>query len=129
MGFSSQPFPVSLSLKNQLREANLEDRNSSYGHLWRKALARRGLKQKARSGTPRNVLMKRRTRVIEGSRRRGAMGIKTRIRTLKRLIPNSNSESTGLDELFRESADYILTLQMRVRVMQVMVDVLTGCDE
>ncbi|KAI9099216.1 hypothetical protein K1719_024983 [Acacia pycnantha] len=125
MGVSSQPFPVSLSLKDQLREAGQEDRNSSsYGCLWSKVVAGRGMKHKAR-----RVLMKRRPRVMQGSRRRGAVGIKTRIRTLKRLIPKKNSESVGLEGLFRDTADYILSLQTRVRVMQIMVDVLTASDE
>lgn len=60
--------------------------------------------------------------------RRGSYGIQRRVRTLKRLIPNSD-ESIGLDGLFRETANYILSLQNRVSVMKVMVDVLTGSDE
>ncbi|KAK9280888.1 hypothetical protein L1049_003779 [Liquidambar formosana] len=59
--------------------------------------------------------------------RRPANGVERRVRTLKKLIPNT--ESTGLDGLFRETADYILALQMRVRVMQSMVKALSGSDE
>ncbi|KAL4288639.1 hypothetical protein AHAS_Ahas19G0306300 [Arachis hypogaea] len=68
---------------------------------------------------------------IGGSRRsrgRGTKsnnGIQSRVRTLKNLIPNSDN-NMGLDGLFRETANYILSLQNRVRVMQVMVKVLTG---
>lgn len=75
---------------------------------------------------PRRVLMKRVARV-EGSTRRAGYGVGRRVRTLKKLIPNG--ESLGLDGLFRETADYILSLQMRVRVMQIMVKVLTGSDD
>ncbi|XP_028781867.1 transcription factor UPBEAT1-like [Neltuma alba] len=128
MGASSQPFPVFLSVKNQLREADQEDRNLSYGYLGSKAGAGRGMKHRLRSGGRRKVLMKRKARTIGGSRRQGAMGIETRIRTLKRLIPSSNSESVGLDGLFRDTAEYILSLQTRVRVMQIMVDVLAVSD-
>jgi len=70
--------------------------------------------------------MKRRARA-EGSTVRSGYGIERRVRTLKKLIPNS--ESMGLDGLFRETADYILSLQMRVKVMQIMVKVLTGSDD
>lgn len=62
-----------------------------------------------------------------GSRKLHANGIGRKVRTLKKLVPNG--ESMGLDGLFRETADYILSLQMKVRVMQTMVDVLTNSDE
>ncbi|KAG6749774.1 hypothetical protein POTOM_046843 [Populus tomentosa] len=75
---------------------------------------------------PRRVLMKRVARV-EGSTRRAGYGVGRRVRTLKKLIPNG--ESLGLDGLFRETADYILSLQTRVKVMQLMVKELTGSDE
>lgn len=67
--------------------------------------------------------------MMEGSRRRGAMRMKTRIRTLKRLVPRSKNESLGLDGLFRDTAHYILSLQTRVRVMQIMVDVLNASHD
>ncbi|KAJ9187893.1 hypothetical protein P3X46_003306 [Hevea brasiliensis] len=74
----------------------------------------------------RRVLMNSRTR-LEGSGSKAANGIHRRVRTLKKLIPNSEAE--GLEGLFRDSADYILFLQMRVKVMQIMVKVFTGSDE
>ncbi|KAJ6404076.1 hypothetical protein OIU84_012298 [Salix udensis] len=80
----------------------------------------------ARSKRSGRILMKRRARV-EGSTTRAGYGIERRVRTLKKLVPNS--ESMGLDGLFRETADYILSLQMRVKVMQIMVKVLTGSGE
>ncbi|KAL1343552.1 hypothetical protein HN51_029920 [Arachis hypogaea] len=118
MGVSSHPFSslVSLSL-NDLEVLN----DPSY--LWSKVSVKGG---RPRTRT-RRVLMKR----IGGSRRsrgRGAKsnnGIQSRVRTLKNLIPNSDN-NMGLDGLFRETANYILSLQNRVRVMQVMVKVLTG---
>lgn len=67
-----------------------------------------------------------RTARVTGSRR-PAKGIERRVKTLKNLVPNS--DSAGLDDLFRETADYILSLQMRVRVMQIMVKVLTDSEE
>lgn len=78
------------------------------------------------------VLMKRRRlgasrRRLGASRRRGNYGIVRRVRILKRLIPNSQTVGS-LDGLFRETADYILSLQMRVRVMQIMVKVLSGSE-
>ncbi|GFZ13646.1 hypothetical protein Acr_23g0020310 [Actinidia rufa] len=50
-----------------------------------------------------------------------------KVRTLRKLIPNS--EFMGLDGLFREAAMHIRSLQMRVKAMQVMVDVLAGSDQ
>ncbi|KEH43563.1 putative transcription factor bHLH family [Medicago truncatula] len=92
--------------------------NSSY--LWSKVLDAQTKKVKVtKKRVKRRTLMK---------RRRGSYGIQRRVRTLKRLIPNSD-ESIGLDGLFRETANYILSLQNRVSVMKVMVDVLTGSDE
>ncbi|KAJ1424916.1 hypothetical protein SESBI_11310 [Sesbania bispinosa] len=126
MGISSQP-----SLKDLLQGTE-ENRNSSYGYLWSKVLAAQVKKQKImkksfnnRRSRTKRVLMKRR-----GGSRRGSNsnGIQRRVRTLKSLIPNSNN-SMGLDGLFRDTADYILALQTRVRVMQVMVEVLTGYDD
>ncbi|EEF47237.1 transcription factor, putative [Ricinus communis] len=71
----------------------------------------------------RRVLMKSRAGV-RGYRSNTATGIHKRVKTLKKLIPNS--ESMGLEGLFRETADYILSLQMRVNLMQIMVKVLSS---
>lgn len=49
-----------------------------------------------------------------------------RIRRLRKMIPNT--ESVELNGLFRETADYVLWLQMKVRVMQALVHVLKGSD-
>lgn len=74
------------------------------------------------------LTMKKRARRVEGSRRpAAAFGIQRRVRTLKKLVPNG--EAMGVDGLFRETADYILALEMRVKVMKIMMKVLTGCDE
>ncbi|GMI99757.1 UPBEAT1 [Hibiscus trionum] len=78
--------------------------------------------KKQRSPRTRSVVMKRRA-VREGSRSL-ANPIVKKVETLKTLIPNHDSK--GLDGLFRDTAEYIVSLQMRVRVMQIMVKVLTG---
>ncbi|KAL0674749.1 hypothetical protein Bca4012_002730 [Brassica carinata] len=59
--------------------------------------------------------------------RRPCRAIHRRVKTLKELVPNTNS-SEGLDGLFRQTADYIFALEMKVRVMQTMVQVLTETD-
>ncbi|XP_041022171.1 transcription factor UPBEAT1 [Juglans microcarpa x Juglans regia] len=87
--------------------------------------ARHVLRSK-RLDTARILMMKKTARL--GSRKRANNGIGRRVRTLKRLIPNGESMG-NLDGLFRETADYILSLQMRVRVMQTAVNVLTNFDE
>ncbi|KAK3194312.1 hypothetical protein Dsin_025622 [Dipteronia sinensis] len=144
MGINSLPLLHSLDLKGIILQGNENDSNKS-SSLWNKfveAQAKRRRqavrKQKAvlrknreqiRCRRPRRILMKRRSSagVLEGSRRPSNI-IDRKVRTLKKLVPNSES-STGLDGLFRETADYILALQMKVNVMQVMVKVLTGSDD
>ncbi|ESW15638.1 hypothetical protein PHAVU_007G089100 [Phaseolus vulgaris] len=118
MGISSHPLPVSLSLKD-LHQGAQPNRTSSYRCLRTKLLAAQAKKGVRR---PRRILMKRR-----GGSRRGSNGIRRRVRALKSLVPNC--DSLGLDGLFRETANYILSLQTRVSVMQVMVKVLTPSAE
>ncbi|KAL4318177.1 hypothetical protein GQ457_18G022280 [Hibiscus cannabinus] len=59
--------------------------------------------------------------------RRRASPLQRKVKRLKKLVPSR--EAVGLEGLFRETAEYILCLQMRVKVMQVMVKVLTAPDE
>ena len=75
----------------------------------------------------RRVLMKKRrsNNYIQPKKQNG---IEKRVKTLKRLIPN-NEGSQGLDGLFRDTASYIISLQMRVRVMQILVDVLENSQD
>ncbi|CAA2934490.1 transcription factor UPBEAT1 [Olea europaea subsp. europaea] len=75
------------------------------------------------------ILMKKRAFLDRSRRPVGPTGnqIQRKVRTLKKLIPNC--ESMGLDWLFRETADYIIALQMRVKVMQIMVNVFSGSDD
>lgn len=129
MGASSQPnFIVSVSLKNLIQVGKGEEKKnstSSYGCLWRKVMSKKSVKSR-RQG--RIVMKKRRARRM--SRRRGIIGrkIERKVRTLKRLIPNAD-HSMGLDGLFRDTADYIVSLQIRVRLMQNLVNLLTGSDD
>ncbi|KAG8389579.1 hypothetical protein BUALT_Bualt02G0243800 [Buddleja alternifolia] len=70
----------------------------------------------------RRIAMKRRRSII---RPRNAIGNK--VRTLKKLVPNC--ESMGVEGLFRETADYIVALQMRVKLMQDMVNLLSASGD
>ncbi|XVE74905.1 hypothetical protein DITRI_Ditri12bG0056000 [Diplodiscus trichospermus] len=78
-----------------------------------------------RKSRTRSILMRRKART-EGCRK-PVNPIEKKLKTLKKLIPTN--ESRGLDGLFRETAEYILCLEMRVKVMQIMVKVLTGSNE
>ncbi|XP_021904467.1 transcription factor UPBEAT1 [Carica papaya] len=126
MGVSADyPLLLSLGLKGiRAKKKGV----SQVGSLWESHGKRRSRQMKGNIGgykrRSRRVLMKRRRRVVEGSRRR-VNAIEERTRILKKLIPNS-TKSMGLEGLFRETADYILSLQMRVQVMQIMVKVLGG---
>ncbi|KAI8522562.1 hypothetical protein RHMOL_Rhmol13G0006300 [Rhododendron molle] len=81
------------------------------------------------SKRPRMILMKRRYR-LQGSTRPAANVFEKRVRVLRKLVPNKESDQ-GLDGLFRDTTDYILALEMRVKVMQIMVKALSagGSDD
>lgn len=64
---------------------------------------------------------------IKRCMRRSGSRIERKVRTLKNLIPKVD-RSTGLEGLFRDTADYILSLETRVRVMRMMVDKLAGSN-
>ncbi|MED6127017.1 hypothetical protein PIB30_084050 [Stylosanthes scabra] len=131
MGVSSHPFSsslVSLSLDD------LEGLNDP-SNLWKQKLSVKGRRppRTSRTRTSRRELMKRigggSRRTSRGGANKASNGIQRRVRRLKSLIPNSGDSNMGLDGLFRETANYILSLQTRVRVMQVMVKVLTGSGD
>ncbi|KAG4215121.1 hypothetical protein ERO13_A01G157750v2 [Gossypium hirsutum] len=106
MGIS--PFPL-LSL----------DCNDQMSKVWGETV-KRHWRCRRRS---RSMLMK---RIPEGCTRT-LNPFQKKVKTLKKLIPNK--ESMGLGGLFRDTAEYIMCLQMRVKVMQIMVKVLTGSNE
>ncbi|PIN15567.1 hypothetical protein CDL12_11810 [Handroanthus impetiginosus] len=74
----------------------------------------------------RRMLMKRRAR-SDRSNIRARNAIERKVRILKKLI-NPKGEFMGVERLFMETADYIVALQMRVKVMQIMVNVLAGSE-
>ncbi|MQL99601.1 hypothetical protein Taro_032326 [Colocasia esculenta] len=51
--------------------------------------------------------------------------IKCRVRSLQRLVPDGDVVDS-LDRLLREAADYIACLQLQVKIMRAMVDVLSA---
>ncbi|CAN6700124.1 unnamed protein product [Malus baccata var. baccata] len=122
---SQQPVLVSLGLKGTV----LENEGKSYtnGALWNITRESSGVVVRNKRSPRRRILKKKKkkkkkteTRLQSAGRRSNNIGIKRRVKTLKRLIPNSD-DSMGLDGLFRDTADYILSLQTRVRLMQMMV--------
>ncbi|KAF8107010.1 hypothetical protein N665_0129s0078 [Sinapis alba] len=92
-------------------------RKESVWVLMRRQRARRALVKK---------IMIRPKKSLEASRR-PCRAIHKRVKRLKQLVPNTKS-SQGLDGLFRQTADYILALEMKVKVMRTMVQVLTETD-
>ncbi|XP_057782242.1 transcription factor UPBEAT1 [Salvia miltiorrhiza] len=84
--------------------------------------------RKLRSARCRNggaaVMMRRAERRRRGSPRNA---VERKVRTLKKLIPNC--ESMGVERLFRETAEYIVALQRRVKVMQTVVDALSSASD
>lgn len=69
----------------------------------------------------------RRKLVLKGSRK-PVVEIVKKLQKLRRLVPGGDSDSTEIDDLFCAAADYILTLQMKVRVMEYMVTMFTPQD-
>lgn len=74
----------------------------------------------------RSILMKRTIR-LERSRR-SSKEVEKKVKMMEKLIPNCESSSMGLERLFRETADYIWALEMRVKVMKIIVNVLSTPD-
>ncbi|KAG1365315.1 Transcription factor UPBEAT1 [Cocos nucifera] len=75
--------------------------------------------------TRRQMVSRKKWALVEGSRKPRSH-IERRMKKLRRLLPNG--ESMELEGLFRETADYIMCLQMQVKVMQIMVSVLSPMD-
>lgn len=73
--------------------------------------------------------MKRRVRVERYRRRSSNYEIERKVRILQKLIPNCESSNMGFERLLRETADYVLALEMRVKVMQILVNVLSAPQE
>ncbi|KAL2556485.1 transcription factor UPBEAT1 [Forsythia ovata] len=113
MGGSQQPLVESLEFLNKLLKQSQARRKwySQIGHI--------------KNRKSRRILMKRRALLVRSRRHRSQ--IERKVRTLKKLIPNC--ESMGLDRLFTETADYIIALQIRVKIMQIMVNVFSASDE
>ncbi|XP_059311041.1 transcription factor UPBEAT1 [Lycium ferocissimum] len=132
MGICQRPLISSLEFLNK---CDLSD------PLWTKVLEKdqymtrrrySWLSRKANGGHMRKercrrVLMKRRVRV-EGYRR-SSNEIERKVKILQKLIPKCDSSSSmGLERLFRETADYIWALEMRVKIMKIIVNVLSAPD-
>lgn len=69
--------------------------------------------------------MKRRAS-LEFCSRKPLNGVERRIKVLQKLVPGG--DSMGLDGLFLVAADYVLCLEMQVKVMQIMVNVLSDSN-
>ncbi|KAJ8620515.1 hypothetical protein MRB53_029044 [Persea americana] len=133
MGFSSPD--------SDLKGMALEDEEgickSPSRTLWKKALELKALRRRqhkklwlrAKMGIHRfyrrpKIFMKRRAS-LEGSRK-PLNGVERRIKVLQKLLPNGSS--MGLDGLFMMAADYILCLEMQVKVMQIMVNIVSDSN-
>ncbi|KAE8803546.1 hypothetical protein D1007_20575 [Hordeum vulgare] len=88
----------------------------------------------APKSSPRNIKKrsgKKATRRTAG-RRRSVEVIRRKMEALRRLVPSGGdhrssdemAEENGVDELLFRAADYIMRLQVQVKAMQLMVDVL-----
>ncbi|MBA0793056.1 hypothetical protein Gohar_017489 [Gossypium harknessii] len=117
MGISPLPL-LSIDCNDQMSESKRRLKVKKQ-RVWGKTV-KRHWRCRRRS---RSMLMK---RIPEGCTRT-LNPFQKKVKTLKKLIPNK--ESMGLGGLFRDTAEYIMCLQMRVKVMQIMIKVLTGSNE
>ncbi|KAL8054643.1 hypothetical protein ABFX02_04G005700 [Erythranthe guttata] len=99
--------------------------------LWRKLSLELQSSSSNRNPSPPEMQIRRSRRCMVMKRRarldrciRPINAIERKVRILKKLIPNS--EYMGVETLFRETADYIVALQMRAKAMQIMVDALSA---
>ncbi|KAK9086262.1 hypothetical protein Syun_028656 [Stephania yunnanensis] len=92
---------------------------SNYGSLWNKVLAAQSLKRRQERK------QKGKKKVLQGQgSRRNVSGVHGRVRALKKLVPNG--KSMGFDGLLMDTAQYIMSLEMQVKVMKIMVNVLSS---
>lgn len=113
MGISQRPLISSLDLSDPLWTKVLEKSQL----IGRKCSWQKGIRHIMKKEKCRSILMKRRVR------RRSSKEIEKKVKMLEKLIPNRESSSSI--GLFRETADYIWGLEMRVKVMQIIVNVLS----
>ncbi|XP_073300110.1 uncharacterized protein [Primulina huaijiensis] len=74
-------------------------------------------------------MMRRRTRLDRCIIRKPRIhSIERKVRMLKKLVPNCESMAS-VERLFKETTEYILALQTRVKLMQIAADVLSGSAE
>ncbi|RWR94335.1 transcription factor UPBEAT1 [Cinnamomum micranthum f. kanehirae] len=125
MGVSQPTILSSLDLKGMDLDNKGMDGCSS-GSIWYKVVQLQAMRRRSnrRQRTKRNYGWNRWS-LIKVSRR-SVSGVERRVRTLQKLLPNV--ESMDMDGLFREAADYILCLEMQVKVMQIMVKVLSNSN-
>ncbi|CAN4112712.1 unnamed protein product [Withania somnifera] len=130
MGVSQRPLISSLEFLNKcessdalwtnflekgqrIRKRSWLCRKQKGGHIMRKERSR-------------NIILKRRRARLERSRR-SIKVVEKKVKVLQKLIPYCEpSSSIGSERLFRETADYILALEMRVNLMQIIVSVLSA---
>ncbi|KAG9150319.1 hypothetical protein Leryth_017620 [Lithospermum erythrorhizon] len=110
---------------------NISSSNPFWIQFLETQVKRTSPKRKIKTKRSRRNIMKIRARLERNRRssssRNGRNEIVKKVKVLKKLVPNC--ESTRMETLFRETADYIVALQMRVKVMQTVVNALEGSDE
>ncbi|XP_077219010.1 uncharacterized protein LOC143853160 [Tasmannia lanceolata] len=142
MGIPLPSLLPDLDLKGMMAQDGKGMCESPSGSLWREALEHQSVRRRRRqkkqkklrvkknSGVmgwnkmPRN-LMKRRI-LLEGTGR-PISGIRKSVKDLHNLVPNG--KSIELDGLFKVTADYIVRLEMQVKLMQTMLKELSDSSE
>uniref|UniRef100_A0A9I9DBJ7 Uncharacterized protein n=1 Tax=Cucumis melo TaxID=3656 RepID=A0A9I9DBJ7_CUCME len=91
---------------------------------------RRTTRRRSRSNS---LILKKRSRRSSSSSSSSSSRIEQRVNILRNLVPNNDNHhdddesctAGSLEQLFTQTADYILSLQTRVRLMKTLVDVLS----
>ncbi|KGN45028.1 transcription factor UPBEAT1 [Cucumis sativus] len=116
--------------KNSMKEEEVQEINSK-GKDDKSTCninTRRTTRRRSRSNS---LILKKRSRRSSSS---SSSRIEQRVNTLRSLVPNNDNHNHddqdescvgSLEQLFTQTADYILSLQTRVRLMKTLVDVLS----
>ncbi|XP_077242081.1 uncharacterized protein LOC143882489 [Tasmannia lanceolata] len=143
MGISLPSLLPDLDLIGMMTQEGKGMYESPSGSLWKKAFEFQSMRRqsmrrrpKKKVGVKKNIgvigwnkrpkiLMKKRV-ILEGSRK-PLSGMEKKVKALQNLVPNG--KSMELDGLFKETANYIVCLEMQVKVMQIMVKELSDSSE
>lgn len=125
---------VQLNMEETTQDTIIKENNnnnSNIGSIWKQNSMQKEdqeLANKATRSSYKRSIRRRRSNVSSVMKKRRSRSSSTRldqrVSTLRNLVPNDDDDNVrSLEQLFTQTADYILSLQTRVRLMKTLVDV------